>query len=189
MTKFQIHDESTAPEASQPLLGGARRRLGFVPNIFGVLAEAPVAVEAYGALNELFARSSFTPTERHVVWFTNIFENDCTYCMAAHTSIAKAEKIPEEVIDTARSGDAYSDPRLEALRTFTRSMVVNRGWASEEELASFLAAGFTKQHAMEVLVGVAHKVMSTYANHIAKTPLDKAFARGAWQKPVRAAAA
>ena len=183
MTEFNIHDENTAPAASQPVLAGVRKSLGFVPNLFGVLAEAPVAVEAYGTLNELFTRSSFTPTERHVVWFANIYENDCTYCMAAHTGLAKLENVPEEVVEATRSGEPYPDARLEALRQFTRSLVVNRGWTSDEELDTFLAAGFTKQHVLEILVGVAHKVISTYANHIAKTPLDTAFIRNAWQKP------
>ena len=59
---------------------------------------------------------------------------------------------------------------------------VNRGWVSDEELDAFIGAGFNKQHVLEVVVGVAHKVISTYANHIAKTPLDTAFKRNAWQK-------
>ena len=71
MTKFTIHDKDSAPLASQPLLAGVQQNLGFVPNLFGVLAEAPVAAEAYGSLTEIFSRSSFTATERHVVWFAN----------------------------------------------------------------------------------------------------------------------
>ena len=183
MTDFTIHDESTAPDASKPVLTNARKKMGFVPNVFGALAEAPIAVEAYEVLNDLFVRSSFTPTERHVVWFANIYENECTYCMAAHTGIAKHEKIPADVVEAARNGHAYADPRLEALRTFTRLVVVNRGWVSDEALKAFLDAGFTRQHVMEILVGVAHKVLSTYANHIAKTPLDRAFSRNVWHKP------
>ncbi len=183
MTEFNIYDESTAPEGSRSILAGVRKSVGFVPNLFGVLAEAPVAAEAYGTLNELFTRSSFTPTERHVVWFANIYENDCTYCMAAHTGIAKLENVPEEVIEATRNGEVYPDAQLEALRQFTRSVVINRGGVSDEELDAFLAAGFTKQHVLEILVGVAHKVISNYANHIAKTPLDTAFKRNAWQKP------
>ena len=103
--------------------------------------------------------------------------------MAAHTGIANLEKVPEEVIEAARSGKPYADKRLEALRQFTRSVVVNRGWVSDEELETFLAAGFTKQHVLEIVVGVAYKVISTYTNHIAQTPLDAAFKRNTWQKP------
>lgn len=183
MTEFAIHNEKTAPQGSQSILADARKRMGFIPNVFGVLAEAPVAVEAYGVLNDLFVNSSFSPEERHVVWFANIFENDCTYCMAAHSGIAKLEKISDALVQATRAGDTYADPRLEALRTFTRSVVVNRGWVSDAELSTFLDAGFNRQHVMEILVGVAHKVISTYANHIANTPLDSSFARMAWEKP------
>ncbi len=182
MTQFNVYDENTAPVESQTILARVRKSLGFLPNLFGVLAEAPTAVEAYGTLNELFMRSSFTPQERHVIWFANIYENDCAYCMAAHTGIASLEKVPEGVIKAARSGKPYADNRLEALRQFTRSVVVDRGWVSDEELETFLAAGFNRQHVLEVVVGVAHKVISTYTNHIAKTPLDAAFKRNAWQK-------
>ena len=183
MSNFRVHDENTAPAASRPILADARKNLGFVPNQFGVLAEAPVALEAYSAVNDLFMRSSFTPTERHVVWFATIYENDCTYCMAAHTGIANAEKIPAEVVEAARAGNPYADTRLEALHQFTRSVVVNRGWVSDEELDAFIDAGFNRQQVLEVVVGVAYKVISTYTNHIAKTPLDAAFKRNAWQKP------
>ena len=189
MTRFDVYDENTAPEASRPILAGIRKSLGFVPNLFGVLAEAPVAAEAYGVLNELFTRSSFTPTERHVVWFTNIYENDCTYCVAAHIGMARLEQVPEEVVEATRSGKPYSDVRLEALRQFTRLTVINRGWVPDEELEAFLTHGFTKQNVLEVIVGVAHKVVSTYANHIARTPLDAAFKGNAWQKPATLAEA
>ena len=183
MTKFTIHDTDSAPLASQPILAGVQQNLGFVPNLFGVLAEAPAAAEAYASLTDIFSRSSFTATERHVVWFANIYENNCTYCMAGHTGIAKLDKVPEEVIEASRSGKPYTDERLEALRQFTRSTVINRGWVSDEELAAFFAQGFSRQNVLEVIVGVAHKVISTYANHFASTPLDTAFKGNAWQKP------
>lgn len=182
MTQFTIHDEHSAPEASQPILAGVRKSLGFIPNLYGVLAEAPVAAEAYSALTDLVTRSSFTPVERHVVWFANIVENDCRYCMAAHTGLAKLEGVPDDVIEATRRGVPYADTGLEALREFTRSLVVNRGWVAEGELDAFFAAGYTQAQVLEIVVAVAHKVVSTYTNHIAHTPLDKAFQAHAWQK-------
>jgi hypothetical protein len=34
---------------------------------------------------------------------------------------------------------------------------------------------------LEVLVGVTQKTLSNYANHLAETPLDDAFAKAAWE--------
>ncbi len=193
MTTFTIHTPDSAPAESKQLLESIQRRNGLVPNLmdlsripnlYGVLAEAPIAVEAYETLANLLMRSSLTPTERHVVWFTINAYHDCHYCMAAHTLLAKREKVPEDVIETARAVRSYEDPKLEALRVFTLNLVENRGRTSPEDLEAFLAAGFTKQNVLEIVVVIAHKVLSNYTNHIVDTPVDDAFKRFTWTKPV-----
>jgi alkylhydroperoxidase family enzyme len=183
MTEFSIHTLESAPPDAKPVLEGLQKAYGQVPNLIGILAEAPVAAEAYVALDGLFRRSSFTPTERHVVWFTNNFENDCHYCMAAHTAIARSEKVAADVIEAARSGERYADPRLEALRHFTSKLVTSRGWPTEGEVQRFLDEGFAKAQILEILVGIAHKVLSNYTNHIATTPVDRVFERFVWENP------
>ena len=188
MTTFTIHNADSAPAGSKELLEATQRSKGLIPNLYGVLAEAPIAVEAYDALGSLLMRSSFTPTERHVVWFTINAYHDCHYCMAAHTLLAKGEGVPEDVIETARAVGSYEDPKLEALRVFTLILVENRGWTSAEDLEAFLAAGFTKQNVLETVTVIAHKVLSNYTNHIVDTPVDDAFKQFIWAKPLSNAA-
>ena len=188
MTTFSIHTPESAPAESKAQLESALQNYGQIPNLYGVLAEAPIAVEAYDTLGRLAMRSSFTPTERHVVWFTINAYHECHYCMPAHTFLAKGEKVPEEVIETARAIGTYKDSRLEALRAFTLNLVDNRGRTSPNDRQAFLAAGFTKQNIFEILVIIAHKVLSNYTNHIVDTPVDDAFKQFAWTKPVSDAA-
>src|ERR1700742_301409 len=47
MSRFQIHDELTAPEGSAAVLRGALSTGGQLPNFLGVLAGSPVALRAY----------------------------------------------------------------------------------------------------------------------------------------------
>lgn len=188
MTTFTIHNTESAPAGSKAQLESAQHRMGQIPNLYGVLAEAPIAVEAYDTLGSLLMKSSFTPTERHVVWFTINAYHDCHYCMAAHTFLAKGEKVSEDVIETARAVGSYPDPKLEALRVFTLKLVENRGWAAPQDLEAFLDAGFTKQNVLEIVVVIAHKVLSNYTNHIVETPVDDVFGRFTWTKPVSNAA-
>src|SRR6202012_5390747 len=47
MSRFQIHDELTAPERSEPVLRGALSGGGQLPNFLGVLAGSPAALRAY----------------------------------------------------------------------------------------------------------------------------------------------
>ena len=183
MTDFPIHTPESAPAESKAFLEAAQKRTGRIANVYGALAEAPVAIEAYDMLGTLLRRASFTPTERHVVWFTINAYHDCHYCMAAHTLLAKAENVPEDVIETARAMGSYDDPRLEALRVFTLDRVDSRGFTPPEDQEAFLAAGFTRQNVLEIIVVIAHKVLSNYTNHIVEPPLDEAFAQFIWTKP------
>src|ERR1700751_1223400 len=47
MSRFQIHDDLTAPEGSIPVLRGALASGGQLPNFLGVLAGSPAALRAY----------------------------------------------------------------------------------------------------------------------------------------------
>jgi len=45
-------------------------------------------------------------------------------------------------------------PKLEALVSFTRAMVVQRGWVEEAASKNFLEAGFTEQHMLGVILAI-----------------------------------
>lgn len=189
MTEFTIHSQKTAPTASQPMLDNLQKTIGFVPALYGVLAEAPKALEAYGVLATLFKQTSLTTAEQHVVWLTINYENNCDYCVPAHTGLAKIDRVADDVIEALRNGTAIADHRLEVLRSFTRQLVQRRGWVEDDEVELFLAAGYTRQNILEVIVGMSHKVISNYTNHIARTPVDPAFKKFTWVKPAAEEAA
>ncbi len=188
MTHFTIHTQETAPAASKPLLDKAQKAFGFVPGLLGVLAEAPKALEAYPLLGTLFNETSLTTIEQHVVWLTINYENDCGYCVPAHTGLAKRDAVPNDVIEALRNGTPIADPKLEALRTFTVQVVQERGWVTDDDVQAFLDAGYTKQQILEVILGLAHKIISNYTNHVAKTPVDAVFKKFAWEKSAAEAA-
>ena len=189
MTNFTIHTQETAPAASKPLLDKSLKAIGFVPGLLGVLSEAPKALEAYEVLGTLFKDTSLTTIEQHVVWLTINYENDCGYCVPAHTGLAKFDAVPDDVIEALRNGTSIANPKLEALRTFTVQVVQKRGWVTEDDVKAFLDAGYTQQQILEVILGLAQKVISNYTNHVAKTPVDAVFKKYAWRKPTVAEAA
>uniref|UniRef100_UPI003CD0DA01 carboxymuconolactone decarboxylase family protein n=1 Tax=Roseovarius nanhaiticus TaxID=573024 RepID=UPI003CD0DA01 len=71
-------------------------------------------------------------------------------------------------------------PKLEALRTFTLAMVRERGNVDDATLQAFYDAGFAQRHVLEVILGLAQKVMSNYTNHIANTPVDAPMQKFDW---------
>lgn len=182
MIDFQLHDQTTAPEDSKPLLAGSLKAFGMIPGLHAVMAEAPGLLEAYQRVHELFANSSFDKDELTVVWQSINVEHACHYCVPAHTAIAKSMGVDDAISDALRNRTPLPNARLEALRTFTLSVVRGRGHVDEQEVQAFLDAGFTKRQILEVVLGVAQKVMSNYTNHLADTPVDKPFQKFSWQQ-------
>lgn len=183
MQNFPYHTPETAPADARPLLEDARRQYGMVPNLYAKMAEAPVLLQAYRQIAELFSRSGLDPTEQQVVLLTVSRMNDCAYCMGAHSVLADAAGVPAEVTDAIRNDEPVHDARLEALRRFTARLVEARGWLDDADIRAFLAAGYTRANVLEVVLGVGQKTLSNYTNHIVGTDLDAAFSSRAWQAP------
>lgn len=183
MTLFTVHNPKTAPEQSVGPLQRAEAAYGFVPNLIGVLAESPAAVEAYLDLSQIFDKSAFSRTERQVVLLAISRYHECHYCVAAHSTIAQMQKVPAEVVSAIRTDQPIPDRKLEALRAFTTVVVGQRGWVSGKDLNAFLTAGYEKRHVLEVIVGAAFKTISNYTNHVTETPVDSAFANNRWEAP------
>lgn len=182
MSHFTIHDTQSAPEGARALLQGAREKLGFVPNLYGLLAEAPKALEAYFKLSDLFGGTSLSSVEQQVVLLAVSVENECCFCVAAHSTIARhMVKVDSAAVDSLRNRRPLDDPRLEALSRFATAVTRARGEVRGEQLDAFMESGYTRRQVIEVVLGVTMKTLSNYSNHIFDTPVDEAFAGEAWE--------
>ncbi|MDO9335213.1 MAG: carboxymuconolactone decarboxylase family protein [Caulobacter sp.] len=179
MADFPLHSRTTAPDASRRLIDQAQQSVGYVPALVAQMAESPQLLEGYLALSSIFARSSLSPAEQQLVLLAVSVEHDSHYCTPAHAYRARAASLPEADIRSIRDRRPLPDPRLEALRAFTVRMVRERGFLSDAEIAAFVAAGFTRAQALDVVLAVGLKTMSNYVNHLAETPLDPPFANDA----------
>lgn len=189
MANFPIHTPETAPEAARGTLAATKAGWGFVPNLHAKLATAPVALEAYNQLFGLVGKTSFTPAEQQLAFLTVSALHECEYCVSGHTVLAGKAGLSAATIAALREGGALPEPKLEALHRFLVAVVNGRGHLAPGETAAFLAAGYTEQQVLELLVVVAAKTISNYANHLAGTPLDGFMANTAWVAPSRRKAA
>jgi len=180
MFDYLPHTIETAPDASKPILEAAQKKLGFLPNLLSSMAESPVMVEAYLMMMGLFDKSKLTPTEREIILMTNNRLNGCTYCMAAHSTVAKMAGVDDAVIEALRAGTSIDDPKLEALRSFAVTIHETHGRPTETQVQAFLSAGYTKETILEVIVGTSLKVLSNYTTPIVDPEVDPAFAAMAW---------
>lgn len=173
---LDINTIESAPERSRPILESAEKAYGFVPNLLGMLANSPLALETYFTVSGIFSRSRFDATEQHVILQTVNAVNACHYCLPVHARIAKGNGVDDAIDASVRElRPIEGDTRLEALRVMTEALVRTGGHPDEGTVAAFLEAGFDGSQLLEILVGIALKTISNYTNHLVRTPVDEAF--------------
>lgn len=181
---FTYHDRSTAPSESLPQIDQTIQSFGFFPKLHQVLAEAPAAYEVYStAFNLFLSRTTLSPLEQQVVMMTANYFNRCHYCTAGHSMLMAMINLPEEHIEALREGRPLSDAKLEVLQGFTRELLMHRGHVGDEKLQRFLDAGYSRRQALEILVGLAAKLISNFTNALAHTELDEPVKVLAWVHP------
>lgn len=88
MSRLTIHTVETAPEAAKPRIEAVLKNNGFIPNLIGVLANAPEALAFYQEVGKLNAANSLTDGEVEVVQIIAARTNECGFCVAGHTKLA-----------------------------------------------------------------------------------------------------
>ena len=174
--------ETAAPRVRK-ILESAKSEIGFVPNLYALIANAPVLLESYLYASARFREGAhFSPAEQEVILLTVSRDNACHYCVAAHSCMADSvSKVPREITDAIRAAKPLPDPRLRALSEFVTVMVDTRGFPRRVDVENFLQAGYTEQNILEVVLAIAIKTMSNYANHLLHTPVDEAFRGRLWE--------
>jgi uncharacterized peroxidase-related enzyme len=173
MSRLTIQSIESAPEEARERLATAQKANGFLPNLLGVLANAPAALETYQVVSAINARTGLSAAEREVVQITAATRNGCGFCVAGHTKLARKKlAMPEEVIQALRSTNALGDPKLNALAQFTLAVIEHKGQVHDDELQEFLGAGYSQANALEVVLGVSLATLCNYANNLAKTPIN-----------------
>ncbi len=172
---FTLYTQETATESAREELENSVKSFGFIPNLHAVLAEAPTVLSAYKRLHNYFQQSSLNNDELTVVWQTINVENECHYCIPAHTGIAHMMKIDVAIIDALNSGGDLPSEKLQVLKNTTLALLRKRGRLDSTEVEQFKAAGYGNQQLLEIILGIAQKTISNYTNHLADTPVDEPF--------------
>lgn len=177
---FVDHTVETAPEAARRTMAATEKRLGYLPSAVARLAAAPQLLDGFLKLSGMFEATSLDQLARETVIMTMATRNRCHICVAMHTArLAQLDADPA-LVTALRADEPLPDPRLAALREFTITVLDTAGEVPDAALAAFVAAGFTTQQALEVVLGIGAYTMSTLANRLTRAPVDESLAAYAW---------
>ena len=182
-TFFTEHSIESAPPAARRFMTATRDHLGYLPAGMARMAASPQLIDGFLRLTAIFENTSLEPVAREVLVMTMATRNRCHICVAMHTARLTALGADPGLIEALRDPDRAEplpDERLDAVRVFALRVLDTAGDVGDQALQDFLAAGYTTQNALEVVLGIGTYTMSTLANRLTGAPVDDQLAAYAW---------
>ena len=170
MQNFNVPTRAEVSENNQAIFDNLNKALGFVPNLYAYYAKNDTALADYLAFQN--RKSTLKAKEKEIINLVTSQINGCRYCQSAHTVLGKMNGFSDEQILEIRSGSASFDLKLNALTKFTKSVVENRGNATQAAKDAFFAAGYTEANMIDVVIVVGDKVISNYIHNLTGFAID-----------------
>jgi alkylhydroperoxidase family enzyme len=176
VSRFQIHDELTAPDESAPILKSIQATGGAVSKFVGVLAGSPAVLRAYTRMrSELRAGVLPVATRERIALEVAEHRSD-TYSIAQHAKSARSAGLGLDEVSRARSF-ASGDPKEAALLEYLKAALEADGYPPLHLHEEAREAGWTDE---EILEAVGHLALFEFQSLIAGAaalPKDQATPR------------
>jgi len=180
MQSFPVLTIDTAPEKSRPALQALQGTFGMIPNMVGAMAASPVLIDSLVGLFGKVHGGSFTEAQVQTLLLTNAVTNGSSWAVAFHTALALKEGLDPADVQAIRERRVPKDATFAALSTFAKTLIEKRGHLDDRDVDAFVAAGFRKEHALEVIAAVAASTITNYTGSVTKPPIEEAFQAYSW---------
>ena len=171
MPNIQKVDETKIDATTQATLDGVKAKLGMVPNLFSTFANSPAVLDGYLKFSESLSQGQLSARQRELIALAVGQENQCQYCLSAHTAIGKGAGLSDQDITLAREGKA-ADNFDNMIVKFAVEIVKSRATINSDQLEALRSVGVNDSLIMEVIGNVALNLLTNYTNHIAATEID-----------------
>lgn len=171
MSRLKTIQTEEATGRAKDLLEAVQAKLKITPNMTRVMANSPAVLEGYLGFSGALAGGSLNPKLREQLALEVGEQNQCQYCVSAHTAIGKMVGLSDEEIDSARNAQS-NVPKSAAALLFARQIVEKQGKATEADVNAVRAAGFTDGEIAEIVAHVALNVFTNYFNNTAGVEVD-----------------
>ena len=181
MQRFPVYTLDSAPDASKSALRDAQARFGMIPNLAATMATSPVLIQSLIGIFDKVHGGNFTEPQIQTVLLTDAVTNASAWAVALHTALGLQAGLDPADVEAMRAGRSPSDKKLGALSTLARTLIEKRGRLDDQEIESFLAAGFGKDLLLEVITIVAASTITNYTGNVTNPPLEAMLQQHAWK--------
>ena len=171
MSRFHIHDDLTAPEASLPVLKGALATGGQLPNFLGVLAGAPATLRAYARFRSELRHGSLELATLERIALAVAEHYGSKPGIAMHSRMARTAGVPIDEAQLAREWDSH-DEREAALLRYLKELVEKGGRPPMHLHEEAREADWNDEQILEAIAHVALETFTAMINVAGEVPVD-----------------
>ena len=163
-SRFQIHDELTAPERSVPILKGALAAGGQLPNFLGVLAGSPAVLRAYARFRSELRHGALGWATQQRIALAVAQKQESEYALSTLPRTAREAGLGLDEIALAREFDSRDEHEAVLLR-FLRAVMESEGPPPRHLHEEALEAGWTNE---QILEAIAHVALAGFGNLVTR---------------------
>ena len=183
ISQFPVPEIADLPEDLRTMILAVQEKVGFVPNVFLVLAHRPDELRAFMAYHDalMLRDGGLTAVDREMIVVVTSSDNRCQYCVVAHGAAlrirAKQSKIADQLAINYRKADIT--PRQMAMLDFALKVSNEADSLGEEDFATLRGHGFSDDDIWDIAGITAFFGMSNrMANFTSMRPNDEFYIMG-----------
>jgi len=170
-SRFQVHDELTAPERSLTVLKGAVAGGGQLPNFVGVLAGSPASLRAYARFRSELRHGTLPLKTQQRIALAVAEHQGSAYALGTLLRTAREAGLPLDEIARARRFES-GEEREAAMLRFVRGLLEAGGVPPLHLHEEAREADWTDEQLLEAVAHVALNQFSNLITRAGNVPLD-----------------
>jgi alkylhydroperoxidase family enzyme len=163
-SRFQVHDELTAPEGSVPVLKGALAGGGQLSNIVGVLAGSPATLRAYARFRSELRHGTLPLKTQQRIALAVAQHQGSEYALATLQRTARDAGLGLDEIALARELDSRDEYEAVLLR-YIKALLTSAGPPPAHLHEEAREAGWEDE---QILEAVAHVALASFGNLVTR---------------------
>lgn len=171
VTKISVPAKKDVNEKSQQLFGQLESQLGMVPNLYATIGYSSNALESFLTFAGNAGKGTFSNKEIEAIKLAVSQVNNCPYCKAAHTAIAKSHGFSDTETAELRKA-TISDPKLKVLTTMAKQVAEKAGHIDAEVRESFFEQGYDAKALIDFIAVVTAITFTNYAYAVTQVEID-----------------
>ena len=163
-SRFQVHDDLTAPQRSLPVLKGALAAGGQLSNIVGVLAGAPASLRAYARFRSELRHGTLPLRTQQRIALAVAEHGQSEYALATLGRTAREAGLGIDEVALAREFDSR-DEREATLLRYVKALLDADGPPPLHLHEEAREAGWEDE---QILEAVSHVALNSFANLVTR---------------------